>query len=153
MAHRTLGDHLASKLAAAKRKPRRTRPRIKRRAAKRPPKPRADPRAAQAERQLQQTEIGRMILRLSGDLAEAKLAEGATEIGLNDAEDTERKLLKRLGALAPLRTAEAYCSAADLQGDLLNAEIEARRWRAELAKHRGERERIEGELRYVAGYL
>ena len=26
-------------------------------------------------------------------------------------------------------------------------------WRAELAKHRGERERLEAEVRHLAGYL
>jgi predicted nucleic acid-binding Zn-ribbon protein len=86
-------------------------------------------------------------------LAKAKVAEDVATCGLEPAESHERSLRERLLRVAPLHMADAYREAERLQGDLYAAEHETRRWRAELAKHRRERERLEAEIQYLAGYL
>ena len=148
----TLGHKLAAELRRARLR-RKARPRAKRRTTKRQPKPRTDPRVSAFMRDLERTPNGRRTLQLVADLGRARLVEDVAECGLETAEITERELRERLCTVATNHTAEAYCQATDLQVQILTAEHETRTWRRELAKHRGERERLEAELRHLAGYL
>jgi hypothetical protein len=150
--NRTLGDRLAADLRRARLR-RKTRPRTKRRTTKRSAKPLTDPRVSAFKRDLERTPNGRRTLQLVGEVAQARLIEEVAQCGLDDAVASERKLQERLCALAPLDTAEAYRSAAELQGDLIDAEHELRRWRGEYQRHHHERERLEAEIQHLAGYL
>ena len=98
----------------------------------------ADPRVAALERRLQQTEIGRDVLRLLDRLSEARIVEQLTGIGLDSAEQSELSLRERL------RGAEA------LRVQLLEAETESHRWRRALVERRSHRELIEAELQLAA---
>ena len=147
----TLGHKLAAKLHRSQLR-RGARPR-KRRTTRRPAKPRTDPRVSAFERQLGQTETGRRTLRLVEQTAEARLAEEVAEVGLNSAEAIEANIRRQICAAGPERTVEAIRQGEALQMQHLDAEHELRRWRAEYQRHRGERERLEAEIRHLAGCL
>jgi hypothetical protein len=110
----------------------------------------ADPRVAALERRLQQTEIGRDVLRLLDRLSEARIVEQLTGIGLDSAEQSELSLRERLREAEARQTAESIGEVEALRVQLLDAEIGSRRWRRALVERRSQREHVEAELQLAA---
>jgi hypothetical protein len=110
----------------------------------------ADPRVAALERRLQQTEIGRDVLRLLDRLNEGRIAEQLTGIGLDSAERCERSIRERLRGAEARQTAQSIGEAEALRVQLLDAETESRRWHRALVERRSQRELVEAELQLAA---
>ena len=109
-----------------------------------------DPRVAALERQLQETEIGRDVLRLLDRLSEARIVEQLISIGLDSAERCERSVSERLRGAEGRQTGESIAEAEALRVALLDAETESRRWRRALVDRRSQREHVEAELQLAA---
>ena len=113
----------------------------------------ADPRVAALERRLQQTEVGRDVLRLLDRLAESRIVEQLIAIGLGSAERSESTIRDRLRRADARQTAESIGEAEALRVELFEAERESRRWRGALLRGRRDRELIEAELQLAARAL
>jgi hypothetical protein len=84
------------------------------------------------------------------DLAQARLIEQATAVGLDTAEKTLSRARRQLKRAEAQQTPETFGEIARLQGEIVDAELDLGRWQRGFAECQAQRDRLETELQMYA---